>query len=256
MRLSVSGLLLLLGMLFGCYPKGDPGKPIPTVFVPAPKPAQRLVVVLPGRGDGLQGLQRTGIARAIQSQWPDADVTLCGLTMDYYLEGGAIRRLHDEILAPAHARGYREVWLLGASLGGLGALMYDGQWPGTVDGLILMAPYLGEKPLLDEIAAAGGIAKWNPGPSPSQINGDNFQHELWRHLQGWSRDPRRARNVWLAYGDRDYLRDTMPSLAPLLPPSHVLVREGRHAWTVWTPATQEILGRIESERRPAPKTPG
>ena len=183
MRLSFSGLLLMLGMLFGCYPKGDPSKPIPTAFLPAPQPARRLVVVLPGRGDGLDALQRTGIAQAIQAQWPDADVVLSGLAIGYYLKGGAIQRLHDEIVMPARTRGYREIWLLGASLGGLGALMYDGRWPGTVDGLVLMAPYLGEKPLLQEIAAAGGIAKWNPGPVPPQVNGDNFQHELWRDLQ-------------------------------------------------------------------------
>jgi len=249
MRMSISGVLLMLGMLFGCYPKGDPSKPIPTDFIPAPQPAHRLVIVLPGRGDGLAGLQRAGIAQAIQSQWPDADVTLSGLAIGYYLQGGAIRRLHDEIVVPARSRGYREVWLLGASLGGMGALMYDGQYPHTVDGLVLMAPYLGEKPLLDAIAAAGGIAKWNPGPVPAAVDGDNFQHELWRYLHGWSQDPSRARNVWLAYGDRDYLRDTMPALTPLLPPSHVLLRQGRHAWTVWTPATRDVLARIDAERR-------
>lgn len=249
MRLSFSGLMLMLGMLFGCYPKGDPAKPVPTDFIPAPQAAHRLVIVLPGRGDGLDGLQRAGIARAIQSQWPDADVTLSGLAIGYYLQGNAIRRLHDEIVEPARTRGYREIWLLGASLGGLGALMYDGQYPHTVDGLVLMAPYLGEKPLLDEIAAAGGIAKWNPGPVPAAINGDNFQHELWRNLQGWSRDPSHARNVWLAYGDKDYLRDSMPMLVSLLPPSHVLVRHGKHAWSTWTPATREVLQDIDTERR-------
>jgi hypothetical protein len=248
MRISLSGVLLMLGILFGCYPKGDPGKPVPTDFLPAPQPARRLVIVLPGRGDGLDGLQRAGIARAIQSQWPDADVILSGLAIGYYLQGNAIRRLHEEIVMPARTRGYREIWLLGASLGGLGALMYDGQWPGTVDGIVLMAPYLGEKPLLDEIAAAGGVARWDPGPVPTAINGDNFQRELWRQLQGWSRDPSLARNAWLAYGDRDSLRGTMPSLTPLLPPSHVLVLHGGHAWSTWTPATRDILARIDAER--------
>jgi len=247
MRLSWSGLLLMLGMLAGCYPKGDASKPIPTVLVPSQQqPAHRLVVVLPGRGDDLAALQRTGIAAAIQSQWPDADVVLSGLAMNYYLQGGATRRLHDEIIAPARTRGYRQVWLLGASLGGLGALMYDGQWPGTIDGIVLMAPYLGEKPLLRQITAAGGLARWNPGPLPEKIDGHNFQHELWRHLQSWAREPSRANNVWLAYGDHDYLRDTMPSLAPLLPPSHVLVRPGSHDWSVWTPASVEILGAINA----------
>ena len=249
MRLSWSGLLLTLGMLSGCYPKGNPDKPIPTVLIPAPRqPATRLVVVLPGRGDDIAGLRRAGIAQAIQSQWPDSDVTLSGLAMGYYLQGGAIERLHNEVIVPARAHGYREVWLLGASLSGLGALMYDAQWPDTVDGIVLMAPYLGEKPLLQEIAGAGGIAHWNPGPVPAQVNGDNFQHELWRHLQTWSRHPAYARNVWLAYGDRDYLRDTMPSLTPMLLPSHVFVRSGSHAWTVWTPAARDILAKINAER--------
>ena len=254
MRFSRSALLLAMGMLLtldmlsGCYPKGDPHKQIPTVLIPAPQPAKRLVVVLPGRGDDIASLQHAGIAQVIRSQWPDADVTLSGLAIGYYLQGGAMRRLHDEIIVPAHAHGYREVWLLGASLGGLGALMYDGQWPGTIDGIVLMAPYLGEKPLLQEIAAAGGITQWKPGPAPAQVDGNNFQRELWRHLQSWSHDPARARNVWLAYGDSDRLRDSMPLLTPLLLSSHVLVRSGGHAWTVWTPAAHDILAAINTER--------
>ena len=247
MRISWSGLLLMLGMLAGCYPKGDPSKPIPTVMVPSQRqPAHRLVVVLPGRGDDIAALQRSGIAEAIHSQWPDADVVLSGLAMGYYMEGGATQRLHDEIIVPARARGYGQVWLLGASLGGLGALMYDIQWPGTIDGMVLMAPYLGDKPLLDQIAAAGGLAQWNPGPLPAKVDGHNFQRELWRHLKTWSEDPSRADNVWLAYGDRDYLRDSMPALTPLLPASHVLVRRGSHNWTVWTPASAEILAAINA----------
>lgn len=242
-----SGLLLILGMLFGCYPKGEPSKPIPTVFLPAPQPAQRLVVVLPGRGDDLAGLRHAGIAQTIQSQWPDADVLLTGLALGYYLQGNATQRLHD-VVAPAQTHGYRETWLLGVSLGGMGALMYDRAHPGDIDGLVLLAPYLGERPLLDEIVAAGGLAHWQPGPEPSMVDSNNFQRELWRSLQGWTRDPARARNVWLAYGDHDRLREAMPLLVPLLPSSHVLVRAGGHAWTVWTPATREILAAVDAER--------
>ena len=244
-----SGLLLMLGILFGCYPRGDPDKPVPTVLIPGRQPAQRLVVVLPGRSDTIDDLERAGIAQAIQAQWPDADVTLSGLAIGYYLEGNATRRLHDEIIAPARTHGYREIWLLGASLGGLGALSYAAQWPGTVDGIILMAPYLGDEAFLREIEAAGGLARWDPGPKPALVNGDNFERELWRSLQGWLREPARARDVWLAYGDHDALRTSMPQLVSLLPPDHVLVRPGAHAWAVWTPATREILAAIDTGRR-------
>lgn len=127
--LSWSWLLLSLGMLLGCFPKGDPSKPIPTTLLAAPQKAQRLVVVLPGRGDSVDGLARSGIADAVQSAWPDADVILTGLALGYYMQGQAERRLHDEVIVPARKRGYAEVWLVGASMGGMGALMYDRAHP-------------------------------------------------------------------------------------------------------------------------------
>ncbi|MCY7355134.1 MAG: alpha/beta hydrolase [Lysobacter sp.] len=247
--LSWSGLLLLLGLLLGCYPKGDPSRPIPTTLVAAPQKAQRLVVVLPGRGDDLGGLARSGIAQAVQSAWPDADVILTGLALGYYMQGQAERRLHDEVIAPARKRGYKQVWLVGASLGGMGALMYDRAYPNDADGIVLLAPYLGEKPLLQEIAAAGGIAEWKPRPAPAAVNADNFQYELWRHLQTWSRHPDKAKNVWLAYGDRDRLREAMPVLIPLLRKEQVLVRAGGHAWSVWSPATKDIVTRVAAAKQ-------
>jgi hypothetical protein len=243
-----SSFLLSLGMLVGCFPRGDPSKPIPTHFIAAPRKAQRLVVVLPGRADDVTGLQRSGIAQAVQLAWPDADVVLTGLALGYYMEGQAEQRLHKEIIEPARKRGYSQVWLVGASLGGMGALMYDRAYPNQVDGLVLLAPYLGEKPLLQEIAAAGGVARWQPPPVPPVVDADNFQLELWRHLQTWSRPSGARRNVWVAYGDKDYLRGALPLLAPLVPPEHVLVPPGSHDWEVWSPVTREILSRISAQR--------
>lgn len=248
--LSWSGLLMSLGLLLGCYPKGDVTRPVPTTLIPAPQqPATRLVVVLPGRADDLKAIGKSGMAEAIQSAWPDADVMLAGLSMGFYMQGRAPERLHDEVILPARNKhGYRQVWIAGASLGGMGSLLYDRAYPGDADGLVLLAPYLGDKTLLQEIREAGGIAHWNAGDTPVAIDGDNFQRELWRHLQGWSRNPDKARNVWMAYGDRDKLGEADALLAPLLPQGHVLVRPGGHDWSVWSPATGEILRAAEPER--------
>lgn len=249
MRLSFAATLLaLVGMLTGCLPASDPSRPIPTLLVPAKQPATRLVVVLPGRADDLKALRRSGIAEAIQAAWPDADVLLAEVTMGYYREGRAPERLHDEVIAPARARGgYREVWLGGASMGGMGTLMYDQRYPGDMDGLVLLAPYLGEAPLLREIEDAGGLARWDAGP-PQAMGPDNWQRELWRHIQRWSQHPEEARRVWLAYGDRDRLRASMPILAGTLPPDHALVRKGGHTWTVWSPAMGEVLQTVAQKR--------
>jgi pimeloyl-ACP methyl ester carboxylesterase len=243
-----SSLLLAVGTLMGCFPLGDPSKPIPTALVNAPTTARRLVVVLPGRGDDLIGLRKSGIAQAVQSAWPDADVALTGLTLGYYMEGLAEQRLHDEVIVPARRRGYAQIWLVGASLGGMGAVMYDRAYPNQVNGMVLLAPYLGEKRVLSRITAAGGISAWHPPRKEVPINADNFPEKLWRQLQTWSRQPAAARNVWLAYGKADRLRESMPLLTPLLPPGHVLLREGGHEWPVWSPATRDVLVRIDEQR--------
>lgn len=242
-RWSIPFLLLHVGLLAGCYPRVDLREPLPSHVIRAPvQPASRLVVVLPGRGDDLAALGRAKITEAVQSTWPDADVVLSGLALNVYMEGRAPQRLHDEIIVPARGqRRYRETWLIGASLGGIGAVMYDRAYPRDVDGLVLLAPYLGEAPLLNEIAAAGGVAQWQPGPVPAVVDKDNFQREAWRHIQSWRETPGRTRNVWVGHGDADYLRAAIPLLAPALPDGHVHVRKGGHAWSVWTPLAGEML---------------
>nr|WP_246191883.1 alpha/beta hydrolase-fold protein [Pseudoxanthomonas gei] len=242
-------LALSFLLLAACFPRGNAGVPIPHLLVTAPAPASRLVIVLPGRGDDLAAMRRSGMAEAIQSAWPDADVILTGLSYDYYMQGRAPQRLHDEIVAPARHKAYRQIWLAGASMGGMGTLMYDRAYPGEMSGLLLLAPYLGDTSLLKEIDTAGGVAQWQPGPVPAAVNADNFQRELWRHLQGWSREPGKAANVWLAYGDKDRLRNTMPLLGSVLPAANIRRRSGGHDWETWSAATRDVLAQAR-ERNP------
>jgi hypothetical protein len=247
LMMRIAATLALVAAMAGCGPLGDPSKPIPTALIPAQGKAERLVVVLPGRGDDLAALRRSGMVEAIHEAWPDADVLLAELAIRYYQGGDAAKRLHDEVVAPARTRGYREVWLGGASMGGMGTLLYDKFYPGDADGLFLLAPYLGDRPILEEIMRAGGVAQWDPGPV-QEMSDNTWQRELWRHIQSWQQDPAKARNVWMATGDRDRLRDANAILAPVLPPDQVLVRPGGHDWTVWTPATREILIAADGAR--------
>lgn len=238
--------LVVLGLLGGCAGHGGPVRPVPTELIEAPQPARRLVVVLPGRRDDLRTLRRSGVVEAIHGSWPDADVLLAELSLPYYLDGlQAAQCLHEDVIAPMRQR-YREIWLGGASLGGLGGLLYDQAHPGGLDGLVLLAPFLGDRAILEEIAAAGGIARWDAGPAQA-LAPDTWQREFWRDLQAWLREPANTRRVWVIYGERDRLRAALPLLAPLLPPGHVLVRPGGHTWRVWSPAMRDALEAASAE---------
>jgi len=240
-------LLAASALLAACASqRSDPARPVPTALLPSAAGSHRLVVVLPGRRDRLESLRRSGVGEAIQRVWPDADVLFAELSMPYYLDRSAARRLHDEVLMPARRRAYTEIWLVGASLGGMGEILYDRMYPGQVDGMVLLAPYTGERQVHDEIRAAGGVAAWTP---PADGNAAiAWQRELWSHLKTWAAEPARTRNVWLAYGDNDYLREGMPLVAGLLPADHVRMVPGKHAWSTWTPAAEAIFRAIDEER--------
>ncbi len=238
-------------MLTACIPGGRAQTKIPSEKMQATRPGTNkiLIVVLPGRGDDIANLKSGGIAQSIQSVMPEADILLTGVTFAYYMEGRMPKRLRQEILLPAREHGYREIWLVGASMGGMGALLYDSEYPGDANGLVLLAPYLGSGKILEQINNAGGLQAWDAGPMPSLIDDKNFERELWRYLKTWQNENKpRSRGVWLAYGDDDRLSATMPSLQKLLASEHVFVRDGGHAWVVWTPAVKEIFAAIKKER--------
>ena len=237
---------LSLALLAGCAARGDVTKPIPTQQVVAPGHAERVVVMLPGRGDDLGGLQKQDTAQLIQSEWPDADVVLTGLTMPYYTGGVAAKRLHDEVIAPLKARGYRQIWLAGISLGGMGALLYDHDYPGDVDGLLLLSPYLGKGDVQDEIREAGGVAAWQPGPA-QPVGPKTFTREMWRSIKQWSDHPARQNSVWVVYGEDERLRKPIELMTPQLPAPHVMMLPGHHNWTLWKPAMHQLLRAADQE---------
>ncbi|MGY3264497.1 alpha/beta hydrolase [Lysobacter sp. HA35] len=185
-----SVLLVAASALLACVPtRADLSKPVPTALLPSKAGSHRLVVVLPGRRDRLESLRRSGVGEAIQRVWPDADVLFAELSMPYYLDRSAPRRLHDEVLMPARRRAYTEIWLVGASLGGMGGILYDGMYPGQVDGMVLLAPYTGERDIHDEIRAAGGLDAWQP--SASTIDEKNlWQRDLWAQMKTWKKRAR------------------------------------------------------------------
>lgn len=239
-RAIVAALVALA--VSACGNMGDRRAPIPTATTSSAKaPGEVLVVVLPGRWDNVEVMQGSGITESIQAAWPEADVLLTSATMAYYTDGQLPARLHEQVIAPARARGYREIWMMGASMGGMGTLLYEQAYPGELDGLVLLAPFMGGRGVLREISESGGIADWDPGPEPAQVGRSNYDRELWRYLQTWLADPALGQRTWLAYGADDRLRNAVPVFAPLVPDAHILERPGGHAWTVWVPAAGDVL---------------
>ena len=234
------------GLLTACGDPPKPAGPIPVTTIPAPYVVQDrpLVIVLPGRSDDLGDLKQAGIAASVQRAWPEADVELAGATLGYYLHGDVALELHDQIIAPARARGYRQIWLTGASLGGMGVLLYEKAYPHDVTGLVLMAPYMGEPALVNEIMNAGGPTHWNPGPTPTKLDDKDYQRGLWQLVKSWGGRPDEARRIWLICGSGDRFIGAAKLIATQLPPEHFIHVAGGHDWPYWDAGAEQAFTHI------------
>lgn len=235
--------LVLLSSLTGCslfFPTKD-HLDIVRVASSCPTRADTLLVFLPGRYDAPQDLIDNGFIAALRAAGVNADVALPDLHLGYYFNRSAVDRLREDIILPAQRQGYRHIRFAGISLGGLGTLLYLQQQPGAIDGAFLIAPYLGGEAIHRDIAAAGGLARWN-GASPGA---DDFERELWLWLREHAPQAGRGKEpqLYLGYGGEDRFAASNALLAAALPPERTMTTGGGHEWAPWLRVWKAMLGK-------------
>jgi pimeloyl-ACP methyl ester carboxylesterase len=122
---------------------------------------------------------REGFAAAVRARGLDLDLVLPELELHTVIDRSALAALRAQLIVPARAAGCREVWLGGISLGGYVALACAARHPGDIDGLCLLAPYLGSHILTGEIERAGGVEAWQPG-EPAE---EDDERRIWAFIR-------------------------------------------------------------------------
>lgn len=207
-----------------------------------PYAAPLLVVMLPGAYSAPGDFVDEGFVAALRAERVHADVVLAGARIEHYVEGQVLERLQSEVIGPARARGVRQVWLVGISLGGLFALGHAARMPGQADGVLALAPYLGRRTLLTEIESAGGPEAWARGRVPR--DDDLLEHEVWAWLAQSPATP----PLHLGFGRDDRFAEAHRALAARLPPERVSTVEGGHDWPVWRTLWRQWLARSDWPR--------
>lgn len=129
-----------------------------------------LLVFLPGAYLKPDEFEREGFISAVRERHLAADSLLVDADVSYYYDQTLSERLHADVIEPQRAKGYKSIWLVGISIGGFGALIHELSRPGSVDGIVALAPYLGRRVLGAEILKAGGLRTWQApaGPCPTR----------------------------------------------------------------------------------------
>ena len=212
-----------------------------------------MLVMLPGVRDRPQDLVQHGFIRALRERGLPVDVVAADAHMDYYLEHKVIERLAADIIAPVRAAKYQRIWLMGISLGGMGSVIYALEHPADIEGMILLAPYLGARGTIAEVVREGGLNYWQPGP----IQPGDDERLLLSWLKGYQADDPAVPKIYLGYGQDDRFAAASALLAERLPAERVATIPGGHDWTTWIRLWKQLLdqdvfsiGQNES-RKPA-----
>jgi pimeloyl-ACP methyl ester carboxylesterase len=190
------------------------------------------MVWLPGAYHSAQDFLDTGFALAVLKRQIPLDLRFVDLEMQHVDDREPLERLRNEIVLPALGSGV-SVWLAGISLGGFAALDYASSYPDEADGLCLLAPYLGNRMLLTEIAAASGLMGWEPG----ELAQADAERRIWRYLKVRTD----SRPLYLGYGRDDRFSAAHGLLSTSLPANAVDVVGGGHDWRTWMKLWENFL---------------
>ena len=214
-------------------------EPLPRVDYRHPSGDARrtLVVLLPGRYDRVERFAAEGIVDQFRRLDYPLDLTAVDAHIGYYYRSKVVPRLEEDVIVPARRLGYARIWLVGISMGAMGALWYDTDLPDQVDGMIILAPYLGDRGVVTEVDRAGGIRRWERRPEDV---GD-FEHDLWQRLKGYEEPTRVTGRLFLGYGEADGYAHANGLLARLVPAGQVLTEAGGHDWPTWRRLLERVL---------------
>lgn len=207
-----------------------------------------LVVLLPGVYSDPQDFVRKGFIRELRERRIAADAMLVDAHLGYYQNRSIAIRLQTDVIGPAHAAGYRSVWLAGISLGGFGALLHEELQPGQAAGLVLIAPYLGVKEMAPAIQDSGGLKQWQAPP------GEDVNVRLWRWLQSYANQASPRPPLYLGFGLEDRFAPSHQLLAANLPPRQVFTTAGGHDWPQWQQLWRQMLDTLPLPRCETPVT--
>jgi pimeloyl-ACP methyl ester carboxylesterase len=248
---------LIAFLLTGCMRVGLVKNELDVIENTAPcKASQKvLIVLLPGAYDTPEDFIRHGFIEGLRERRIAADVLIADTHIGYYGNGLLVERLQDSVILPARSKNYAQIWLAGISLGGYGSILYAQQHGEMVDGLFLMAPFLGNRSLVAEIAKAGGLQAWQPGPIEKKdesnrlwMEDKDYDRRLWAWLKSYGEH--RVTNaahlqVRLGYGTEDRFTASNRLLSTILPEDHVKTVPGGHQWGPWKALWIDFLNRSD-----------
>lgn len=214
---------------------------VDTIYDVAPGEGKEriLLLMLPGAKNTPQQLVENGFISALRERRSPVDVLALDAHVDLYLDRTDIEQLLHHTLDEVRTHGYRRIWLLGISLGGSGAMICATQRTPDIEGVFLLAPFLGTRGLIAEVEAAGGLHQWKA----REIDSRDHERALLEQIRLSPLDAGDFPSIYLGYGSEDRYRGASTLLSECLPQHRVTVMPGGHDWQTWIALWHALLDK-------------
>lgn len=229
--IRISLLILVMILLSSC----STNAPLQSLYYNAEefKSQKSLIIFLRGRGGSHEDFAAKGFVDAVTTRNLPYDMVAPNAHFGYYFGETLVGRLKSDLIEPAKAKGYDNIFLVGASMGGLGAIIYSRYYPEDVTGVYAISPFLGYDSIIGEISDSGGLAQWQPGPYDPD---EDWQRMVWDWLKTSTENPQDKPTIYLGYGTEDTYVKSQKILEAALPGDRVITTTGGH-----TPKTMKLL---------------
>lgn len=200
--------------------------------------SETLLVMLPPALSNIDDFYTQGFVDAVRQRQLPIDLLLANVTGQQVMDKTAVAALHEQVILPARAAGYRAIWLAGISLGAFNALHYAAHHVEPLAGIYLLAPYPGTGDVIAEIRSAGGAARWCQQLQQAPARDERV---WWQWLAVQSLKDQWHTPVYFGTGLSDRFLAGQRLLSDLLPEERTCLRPGAHHWPTWKALWEDWL---------------
>ena len=232
-------LLIFLFTVTACSSSGDSSQPLQLRKISSSNYTENLIVMFPGINSPGSDFIDYGFTDLYKQYYKNSDIILADTRFSYIKADNIAERIHADIIKPSIKAGYKKIWFIGISLGGLNILKYVKKFNNHINGIILIAPYLGETSSIKSLFESNSYLEW------SKVHAEETDKtiQLWRYLIDYTSSHDKAKQITLAlaFGKKDRFNKTHELLAKILKEKNIYKNDGGHNWKAWKQLWEEIL---------------
>lgn len=218
----------------------DVKKPVELLWDKTGIKTDRLIIFFPGLYDTAEKFKDEDFFSIARKEGVSADLVSVNVNVFHLVKGMMIERVEKDIYETAKKKGYKNIWLVGVSLGGLNSLLFNIKHEKDLCGVVTLAPYVANTLLVEDLRDAKDIKNWKPSTDADKLALEKRLQQLWVWLKEQSSN-NNLKKVYLGYGKQDRYVDAIKLFENILDKNHVVTVEGGHTWVTGQKIWQKQL---------------